>query len=148
MDGDLETIYIESFHHDTSEDTLQRIFVNFGPIKRIILPKFSPDHPLSRSLSKPAAKGYAFIVYEERDGAEKACNFFNNIENILETDVEETEVTEKGSDLKKEIFKDRELKNFRLLRVMSKQTHRDFAKRYQELRYQSLSKAAKLLVLV
>lgn len=153
MDVSSRTIYIENFPLNTSENTLSKLFKNFGKIKRIDVPTFEPQHPLCRGLPKPKAKGYATIEFTSKDAAEKALEFFNDLNYITQIfDDKASESTKNGDEqpdslLRNKIVNNLEFKNLLLLRVMSFRTFQDLKERYNEQRFQSLVRAAKLLII-
>lgn len=136
------TIYVENFPLETRQDTLLEIFKTFGSIKNIKMATFDPEHPLNKAHKKnshhiPVAKGYSFIEFHTKSGAEEACSYFNDLNRILATDEEDTP-GKKGPEGDS---------RYRLLRVMSKKNFKDISVRYDEQRYQSLVKVAKRLLI-
>lgn len=155
MDTSFRTIYIENFPLNASEKLLQRLFVNFGPIKHIELPTFEPEHPLCRGLPKPKTKGYAFVEFTKKDAADKACDFFNDLDYIkmaaqihngenVRTVVEGWKLEDPS--LAQSIVQNLEFRRLLLLRVMPKKQFQELSRAYNEKRLHSLIGAARLLM--
>lgn len=144
MGTNLKTLYVENFPLETTEETLHKLFNYFGKIKRVELPTFASEHPLCKGLPRPKTKGYAFIEYDKQTDADKACNFFNTLENIMYKS--NTDYVDTNNSLRTVILDNLEFKNFRCLRVMSKEKFTDMTRRYNEQRLISLIEVAKLLV--
>lgn len=137
----LRTIYVENVPLDTKEIILKEVFCVFGKIDKLDLPTFGPEHPLTKISKRTQNKGYAFIEFTDRQSVKRACDHFNDINNILRYDIKSkdnaNEPSTEVSDRSKE---------FSLLRVMPKQTFLTLSNRYEEQRFHSMVNAAKFLV--
>lgn len=162
MDLITRTIYVENFPLDTERDVLKKLFTHFGKIKHVEMPTFDKEHPINKNSPLLKAKGYAFIEFYNKSDADKACSHYNNLENILCCQ-QETQLDDNYSDDNKQQQLDDMTKQveehikpdggqnkfihdnrYKLLRVMSKKNFKEFSRRYDEERFQSLVKASKL----
>ena len=143
---------MENFPLNTTETVLKKLFSKFGTIKRIDLPTFNPEHPICRGLPKPKVKGYAFIEFSSRDEANKATTFFNDLTFIQfnKQNIPNADSQLKGDDheLRIEIWQNLEFNELLNVRVMPKQTFQDLSDRYNDQKFKSLVRAAKLLAIM
>lgn len=156
MDTSFRTIYVENFALGTSQKLLERLFNYFGPIKHIDLPTFEPEHPLCRGLPKPKSKGFAFVEFKQKEAADKACQFFNDLDYIkmvaqlqrdgtLSTPECDIQASQNTMDRMK-IIQNLEFRNLLLLRVLPKRKFQELSRGYNEKKLQTLVGAAKLLI--
>lgn len=150
MDITSNAIYIENFPLDTNENLLRKLFSHFGKIQKIDLPTFESSHPICRGLVNPKTKGFAFIEFTNTDSSDKACRFFNDIDLILRECRHSKQAHKRvkldGDQLTKAIFENLEFEKLLSMRIMPKGMHKDLTQKYKEARYQSMIRAAHLLV--
>lgn len=149
MDRDERIVYVENFVLNTTETKLSNLFKNFGKVKQIDLPTFDNEHPLNKGLPRPKCKGYAFIEFQTADEASRVCEFYNDLNIILERDTSEAKSNIESyslAEIQKKVFENLEFKDLLSLRVMPKVKHVELTRRYNNQRFQSMVRAAKFLV--
>lgn len=135
----LRTVYVENLPLATNEIILKEAFSVFGKIDKLDLPTFGPEHPLVKISKRTRNKGYAFIEFTDVQSVQRACDHFNDINNILRYDIKSKRDTD---DPPTEVSDRFEL----LLRVMPKQRFLTLSNRYEEQRFRSMVNAAKFLL--
>lgn len=161
-------MYIENFPLNTTVSLITKLFSNFGQVKGVDLPTFDAKHPICRGSPSPKTKGYAFVEFAKSEEAKKACKFFNDLSYILTAASKllgKSEVTTKLEqsladnliperdhnsqatiDLRESILYNLEFRKLLLVRVMTKHQFQKLAAHHNEQRFQSLVRAAKMLV--
>lgn len=153
MEQNSRIIYADLFPLDTTWNEVKEVFSVFGKVKYINMPTFHPDHPLNKEHSSPRCKGYAFIEYHTKDDAKKACDFLNDLNNILILDQKPPDNKDAERPAVHEEIRSKLLDNPRHvalmpLRVMLKSVYLDLVRQCKEQRYQSLMRAAKTLTII
>jgi La-related protein 7 len=77
------TIYVENVPTHVDHEWLQKIFQEFGPIAYIAMPKFKHNG---------LPKGFAFIEFKEKEGAEHCLNAYGDIGACLPKDLNPEEL--------------------------------------------------------
>lgn len=170
----LRTVYVENFPLTTPVSLVQKLFGNFGHVKGVDMPTFDQTHPICRGLPKPKSKGYAFIEFSHENEAQRACQFFNDLTYILSASVRldhqdsqsfvsqslsieeikealsrRRQVDDKigeSEDLREKVLSNLEFKKLLLVRVMMKKEFQKLSEHYNQMRFQSLVRAAKMLL--
>lgn len=68
-DLDKKSIYVENVPKEITHDILYKLFTNYGKVLHISIPKFSDTKQ---------SKGFAFIIFEKEEQADKALKECNN----------------------------------------------------------------------
>lgn len=141
------TIYIENFPLTTKPKILHDVFSCFGHIIAIKLPTFPPGHPLNIDPNYPSCKGFAFIQFASQSDAQKACDFFHNLNNIFHLYKKDKEQRISYSMLFKITSDSIDHHSILLCRVMSKRAFLELEKDYENTKFKSLTGVAKMLSL-
>ena len=147
MDANSRTLYVENFPLTTTEVSLQRLFANFGKVNHLNLPKFDSTHPICRGLPVAKSKGYAFVEFATKDSADSANTLFNDLNFILNSSNGDTCSNAKLNEqlVAEKLRNNLEFKQLLQMRVMPKKRFQELTDRYNEQRFNSLVRAAKLL---
>lgn len=153
MDQNSRILYVDLFPLDTTIEDVKGLFSIIGKVKHINMPTFYHEHPLNKGHSRPRSKGYAFVEYYSTEDAKKACDFFNDLDNMLATVQHPSKEDDSERLATPEDSKSKFLSNPRYillmpLRVMLKSTYHDLVSEYKEHRFQSLMRVVKALAIV
>lgn len=143
-----KSIYIENFPLETSSHVLKNLFSSFGEVNQIDMPTFPPGHILNADRKNLISKGFALIEFKRLEDASRACEFFSDIGLIREILTRSTDSdSNQTADKIYRLIQDTNCKQILSCTVIPKYLYIELNKQYQQQRFQSLTRAAKMLVI-